>query len=208
MEKYVYKGKNISDLLKLACEELNVTESDIFYSTHEEKSGLFSGKKTVVEIIKVSDTADLGKQILENILKGFNIEGQIEKKIRDKQIFYAIHSDKNAILIGKGGRILDNIQKYLRQAINAQVGIHVNIIIDIENYKEKQNRYLERDVKKIAREVTLTKKEVKLDPMNSFQRRIVHNALSKFDYITTESVGEEPNRCVVIKYKDKENEKN
>ena len=204
MEKYVYKGKNVDDLINLACEGLNLTTNDIFYSTHEEKGGLFSGKKIVVELIKVSDAADLGKQILENILKGFGIEGQIEKKIRDKQIFYSVHSDNNSILIGKNGRILENIQKYLRQAINAQVGIHVNIVLDIENYKEKQNRYLERDVKKIAREVTLTKKDVKLDPMNSFQRRIVHNALSKFDYITTESIGEEPNRCVVIKYKEKE----
>ena len=206
MEKYVYKGKAVDDLLKIAYEELNVTENDIFYSTHEERTGLFSGKKVVVEIVKVSDTADLGKQILENILKGFNVEGQIEKKIRDKQIFYSVHSDNNGALIGKNGRILDNIQKYLRQAINAQVGIHVNIVLDIENYKEKQNRYLERDVKKIAREVTLSKKEVKLDPMNSYQRRIVHNALSKFDYISTESIGEEPNRCVVIKYKEKEEE--
>ena len=158
MEKYVYKGKNVDDLLKLAQEELKVTENDIFYSTHEEKTGLFSGKKIVVEIVKVSDTADFGKQILENILKGFKIDGQIEKRIRDKQIFYSVHSDNNGILIGKNGRILDSIQKYLRQAINAQVGIHVNIVLDIENYKEKQNKYLERDVKRIAREVTLSKK--------------------------------------------------
>ena len=204
MEKYVYKGKNVDDLLKIAYEELNLTENDVFYTTSEEKAGLFSGKKIIVELIKVSDAADLGKQILENILKGFGIEGQIEKKIRDKQIFYSVHSQKNAILIGKNGRILENIQKYLRQSLFAQTGIHVNIVLDIENYKEKQNRYLERDVKKIAREVTLTKKEVKLDPMNSFQRRIVHNALSKFEYISSESIGEEPNRCVVIKYKEKE----
>lgn len=95
--------------------------------------------------------------------------------------------------------------KYLKQSISAQTGMYVNIILDIENYKEKQNYFLERDVKKIARQVTLSKIDVKLDPMNSFQRRIVHNALSKFDYITTESVGVEPNRCVVIKYKEKSN---
>ena len=78
-------------------------------------------------------------------------------------------------------------------------------MIDIDNYKEKQNYFLTRDVKKIAREVTLSKMEVKLDPMNSYERRIVHNALSKFDYIETKSEGEEPNRYVVIKYKEKQN---
>lgn len=203
MEKYVYKGKDKEELLQLALKELNLTENDVFFKTKEEKGGLFQGKKTTLEIVKVTDIADYGKQILENILKGFNIEGNIEKKIRDKQIFYSIHSDNNGILIGKNGRILESIQKYLKQAINSQVGLHINIIIDIENYKEKQNYYLERDIKKIARNVTLSKVDVKLDPMNSYQRRIVHNALSKFDYIETISEGEEPNRCVVIKYKEK-----
>ena len=205
MEKYVYKGKDTEELLKTALNELKCTEEDIFYSTSEEKGGLFSGKKTILEVVKVSDVADLGKQIIENILKGFNLEGQIEKKVRGQQVYYTIHSNNNGILIGKNGRILDSIQKYLKQCINAQVGIRVNIILDIENYKEKQNYYLERDVKKIARQVTLTKVDVKLDPMNSFQRRIVHNALQKFEYIETISEGEEPNRCVIIKYKEKDN---
>ncbi len=205
MEKYVYKGKDKEELLKTALTELGCTEEDIFCKTSEEKGGLFSGKKTVLEIVKVSDIADLGKQILENILKGFNLEGQIEKKVRGAQIYYTVHSNNNGILIGKNGRILDSIQKYLKQCINAQIGLRVNIILDIENYKEKQNYFLERDVKKIARQVTLTKVDVKLDPMNSFQRRIVHNALQKFEYIETISEGEEPNRCVVIKYKEKDN---
>ena len=204
MEKYVYKGKDEKELLELALNELNVKEDEIFIKTSSEKGGLFQGKKYILEIVKVEDIASLGKQVLENILKGFNIEGHIEKKIRDKQIFYSVHSDNNGILIGKNGRILEAIQKYLRQVINSQVGLKVNIILDIENYKEKQNYYLERDVKKLARQVTLSKVDVKLDPMNSYQRRIVHNALSKFDYIETISEGEEPNRCVVIKYKEKE----
>lgn len=204
MEKYVYKGKDEKELLNLALNELKVSEEEIFTKVSEEKGGLFQGKKTVLEIVKVDDVATLGKQVLENVIKGFNIEGHIEKKIRDRQIFYSIHSDNNGILIGKNGRILESIQKYLRQVISSQVGLKVNIILDVENYKEKQNYFLERDVKKLARQVTLSKVDVKLDPMNSYQRRIVHNALSKFDYIETISEGEEPNRCVVIKYKEKE----
>ena len=108
--------------------------------------------------------------------------------------------------IGKNGKVLSSIQIYLKQSISSQTGMYINVILDVENYKEKQNYFLERDVKKIARQVTLTKVDVKLDPMNSFQRRIVHNALSKFDYIKTESIGTEPNRCVVIKYKEKNEE--
>lgn len=203
MEKYVYKGKDKDELLSIALSELKTNEESIFINYSEEKGGLFQSKKIVLEVVKVEDIASLGKQILENIIKGFNLEGQVEKKIRDKQISYSIHSNNNGILIGKNGRILESIQKYLRQVIYSNIGIKVNIILDIENYKEKQNYFLERDVKKIARQVTLSKVDVKLDPMNSFQRRIVHNALSKFDYIETISEGEEPNRYVVIKYKEK-----
>lgn len=204
MEKYVYKGKNEEELLAHAMEELGINEDELFFRTSEEKGGLFQGKKVVLEIVKVSDVADLGKQILENILRGFELEGKIEKKIRGKQIYYTVHSNNNGVLIGKNGKILDSIQKFVKQSINAQTGIRPNVILDVENYKEKQNYFLERDVKKIARQVTLSKSEVKLDPMNSFQRRIVHNALAKFEYIDTTSEGTEPNRYVVIRYKEKE----
>ena len=206
MEKYVYKGKEEQTVLNEALKDLGVTIDEVLTKTSEEKGGLFSGKKVVIEIVKLEDIASFGKKILEDILKGFNLEGNIEKQIRNKQISYRIHSNNNGILIGKNGKVLSSIQTYLKQSISSQTGMYINIILDVENYKEKQNYFLERDVKKIARQVTLTKVDVKLDPMNSFQRRIVHNALSKFDYIKTESIGTEPNRCVVIKYKEKNEE--
>ena len=86
------------------------------------------------------------------------------------------------------------------------IDLYVNVTIDVEKYKEKQNYYLEKKVKKIARDVTLSKVEVKLDPMNSYERKIVHEALQGFKYIVTESEGEEPNRCVVIKYSENKEE--
>ena len=206
MEKYVYKGKEEQAVLNEALKDLGVTIDDVLTKTSEEKGGLFSGKKVVIEIVKLEDIASFGKKILEDNLKGFNLEGNIEKQIRNKQISYRIHSNNNGILIGKNGKVLSSIQTYLKQCISSQTGMYINIILDVENYKEKQNYFLERDVKKIARQVTLTKVDVKLDPMNSFQRRIVHNALSKFDYIKTESIVTEHNRCVFIKYKEKNEE--
>lgn len=206
MEKYLYKGKEESELVKHACEELQVETSEIFYKTSEEKGGLFSGKKVVVEVVKVKDVLDLGKTILKNIIEGMNIKANIETKVRDNLISYSIFSENNSMLIGKKGRILEAIQYYLKQVILSKIGISVNIIVDVENYRKKQLYYLTRDVKKIAREVTLSKVDVKLDPMNSYERRLVHEALVKFDYIETESIGEEPNRCVVVKYKEKSTE--
>ncbi len=206
MEKYLYKGKNEEETLNQALEELKLERNEVFYKVSEEKSGLLKTKKKVVEIVKVKDVADLGKKILEEIINNMGIESQIETKTRDNLISYNIYSNNNSMLIGKKGRILNSIQIYLKQAIFKKINIKTNIVIDIENYKSKQLYYLIKDVKKIAREVTLSKVPVKLDPMNSYERREIHNALSKFDYIKTESEGEEPNRYIVIKYKDK-NEK-
>ena len=205
MEKYVYKGKNKEEILNLACKELGVYQENIIYKVNEEKGGLFQGKKISIEIVKLEDIAELGKNLIERLLNNLGLEGKIEKKVRDASVTYNICSNNNGILIGKRGKILESIQTFIKHSLTSQVGLNVRIIIDIENYKEKQAYFLERDVKKIAREVTLSKVPVKLDPMNSYERRIVHNALTKFDYIETISEGDEPNRCVVIKYKEKQN---
>lgn len=200
MEKLRFEGKKESLLLPSALESLKLTEEDIFYNMTEEKVGLLKSKKYILEVVKVSEVAELGKEILTNMLKGLGIDGNIETKIREKSITYGIHSENNSLLIGKKGHILESIQVFVRQAIYTKLDLYVNIIVDVEGYKQKQNYFLEKNVKKIAREVTLSKSEVKLDPMNSYERKIVHDALSGFKYIRSESVGVEPNRCVVIKY--------
>lgn len=206
MEKYKFQAKSEEGLLEKALTELNVKKDEIITKTYEEKGGLFSGKKYTLEVVKLSDVANVGKEVLDELLKGIGIKANIETKVRDSQIKYEIFSQSNSLLIGKKGHILDSIQTYVRQAIFNAVDLYVNITIDVENYKEKQNYFLEKKVKKIARDVTLSKVDVKLDPMNAYDRKVVHTALQGFKYIKTESEGEEPNRCVVIKYTEsKEN---
>lgn len=206
MEKYKFQSKNQEDLLEKALTELDVKETEVITKMSEEKGGLFGGKKYTLEVVKLSDISELGKDLLKELLNDLNVKANVETKIRENQIKYQIHSENNSILIGKNGHILDSIQVYVRQAIYTAIDLYVNITIDVENYKEKQNYFLEKKVKKIAREVTLSKVDAKLDPMNSYERKIVHDALQGFKYIITESEGEEPNRCVVIKYKGKEEE--
>lgn len=200
MEKYKFQAKSEDGLLKKALDELNVKEEDVITNLYEEKGGLFSSKKYILEVVKLSDVAEVGKEILSELLNGLNIKTNVETKIRESQIKYEIFSQNNSVLIGKKGHILDSIQNYVRQSIYNAVGLYVNILVDVEKYKEKQNYFLEKRVKKIARDVTLSKIDVKLDPMNSYERKVVHSALQGFKYIKTESEGEEPNRCVVIKY--------
>ena len=206
MEKYKFQSKNKQGLLEKALGELNCEKSEVITKLYEEKGGLFGGKKYILELVKLSDVAELGKTILKELLNLLNIDANIETKIKEGKIKYEIFSKNNSLLIGKKGHILDSIQIYVRQAIFMAIDIYVNINIDVENYKEKQNYFLEKKVKKIAREVTLSKVSVKLDPMNSYERKIVHEALQGFKYIKTESEGEEPNRSVIVKYYEKEDE--
>ena len=207
MEKYKFQAKSEEGLLEKALEELNLKENEVVTKYYEEKGGLFSGKKYTIEVVKLSDIADLGKETLKELLNGLNIEANVETKIRDGQIKYEIFSKNNSVLIGKKGHILDSIQMYLRQALYNKVDLYINVSVDVEKYKEKQNYFLEKKVKKIAREVTLSKVDVKLDPMDAYTRKVVHSALQGFKYITTESEGEEPNRCVLVRYcENKKNE--
>ncbi len=202
MEKYKFQAKSEEGLLDKALEELNVKEDEIITNLYEEKAGLFGGKKYTLEVVKLSDIAGLGKEILNELLLSLNVKANVETKIRDGIIKYEIFSKNNSVLIGKKGHILSSIQIYLRQAIYTALDIFVNVSVDVEGYREKQDFFLEKKVKKIAREVTLSKIDVKLDPMNAYDRKVVHSALQGFKYIDTESEGEEPNRCVVIKYKE------
>ena len=98
------------------------------------------------------------------------------------------------------------IQAILRQQVYNEIGVYPYILLDVENYKEKKISRLERDAKRIAREVLKTKVDVKLDDMNSYERRIIHNALTKYKNLSTTSEGEEPNRHIVIRYIEKEEE--
>lgn len=200
MEKYKFQAKSEDGLLEKALEELNIKEEEVLTKTYEEKGGLFGGKKYTIEVVKLSDISALGRDILKELLDSLNVEANVETKIREGKIKYEIFSKNNAVLIGKNGHILDSIQVYVRQAIFNAIDIYVNLSVDVENYKEKQNYFLEKKVKKIAREVTLSKVAVKLDPMNSYERKLVHEAIQGFKYVCSESEGEEPNRCVVLKY--------
>ena len=204
MEKYKFQAKSEDGLLEKALNELNVKEEDVITKTYEEKGGLFSGKKYTLEVVKLSDIAEVGKDVLKELLTSLEINANIETMIREGKIKYQLHSKNNSLLIGKNGHILDSIQTYVRQAIFTAVDIYINVSVDVEGYKEKQNYFLEKKVKKIAKDVLKTKVDVKLDPMNSYERKIVHEALQNFKFIITESEGEDPNRCVVIKYSETE----
>lgn len=205
MKKYIYEGKNFEEVKEKALKELNVKEEDTIINILEEKQGLLK-KSIKIEVMTATDIINFIKETLNKITSLMNIKINLEVRRREENIEIKIFSDQNSILIGRDGRTLESLQNIIRQIVDRQVGNKYRIILDIENYREKKISNLERTAKRIAREVKITKVEVKLEPMNSYERRIIHNALSHNKFVYTESIGEEPNRCVVIKLKEKEEE--
>ena len=131
-----------------------------------------------------------------------NISFNTEVNEKDGVISAIIITDDSAALIGKEGKTLNSIQTILRQSIRNFGNFDIKVNLDISGYKLKREKNIEREVRKIAKEVLKTKIEAKLDPMNSYERRIVHTIISSYDGLATQSEGEAPNRYVVIKIKE------
>lgn len=200
MKNYVYEGKNVEELTLQALKELNVKEDEMIITTKEETVGLLKKKKYTLNIILKSDVLEYAKEYLKNVVTGMGIEDVvIETQRKEQYLKLILHSENSSILIGKGGRTLASLQNLIRSSVQAKTGTYVNIILDVENYKVKQEHNIERLAKKLAKEVLRTKEPITMDSMNSYERRLVHNALANFKGISSDSEGEEPNRRIVIK---------
>ena len=201
MKKYEYTGKTKEEAIEKATKELNVEEKNLIVNILEEKNTLLK-KNVKIEVIDYNDLIDYIKEVITEITKLMGATVNLEIRRREDNITIKIFSDHNAVLIGKNGYTVDALQTIIRQIVQNATKTYVGIILDIENYKDKKNRNIEYLAKKVAKEVANTKVEAKLDSMNSYERRIVHSILSENKYVYTESIGEEPNRCVVIKPKE------
>ena len=193
-----YEGKNV-DLLKEQC--LNELK-DAYMVTKELESGLFKGKKYQLEAITKEEIISSIKSFINELSKNMNLEINSEIRFEENNINILLVSDNNNILIGKDGKTLNAIQLILRQSFKELNQFDLRIIVDVSNYKAKKIKNLEYEVKKICKEVLKTKVEVKLDPMNSYERRKVHSVVAEFEGLQSISYGETPNRYTVIKIKD------
>lgn len=196
-----YEEKTKEEALKKCLLDLNVSENDLYLRYGETEAKLFKGKKQYVEALRKEDVIDYIRDYLKNISQGMNIDIHSEIKEQDGIINVLLASDNNSILIGKDGRTLNALQILLRQVVNIQSDFTIKVILDASNYKAKKQKSLEYEIKGIVRDVLRSKIEVKLDPMNSYDRRIVHSIVAEYPELETESFGEAPNRYVVIRYK-------
>lgn len=199
MEILVYEGKNLNELKEKAFSDLNASENELYIRETEEVKGLLKTKKYKLEILTKDDVVKYIKNYIIDVAKNMGITVNIEAKKRENYIQINLFSENSSILIGKNGRTMESLQYLIKNSIYNKTGFKINVILDVEDYKEKINRHLEYNVKKIAREVRKTGVDAKLDPMNSYERRIVHNAVNEIKGVSTISEGVEPNRYVVIK---------
>lgn len=203
MKKYEFSGKNYDEAVNNAKISLQELEDNLIIKEKETKSGLFS-KKVIIEVIQKEDVVEFLKEYIKELTKNMGLNINLEVKKRSNNVNITIYADNNSILIGKNGKNMDALVTIVRQAVQTEIGEMFHFTLDINDYKEKKQEILVREAKKIAREVGRTKIEAKLDPMNSYERRLIHTALADNKYVVTESVGEEPNRCLVIKPKKEE----
>lgn len=201
MQKYIFDGKKKSEVIEKAIKELNTEEKNLIINVLEEKNTLLK-KNVKIEVMTYNDIIDYLKELITEITKEMGLTVNLEVRRREDNITIKIFSDHNALLIGKNGTTIEALQTIVRQIIYNETNNYIGVVLDVENYKDKKVKNIEYLAKKVAREVAKTKVEATLDSMNSYERRIVHSILSEDKYVYTESTGEEPNRCVVIKPKE------
>lgn len=201
MEKIVLEDKEKSILYE-RLEEIAPKEDFYYIEIEQEEGKIFKSKKYQLCAIKKEDVKIYIQEYLKTIGKLMGIELHVEIRENEGIINVGIVSNNSAILIGREGKNIDALQLLLRQAVLNQTGMFIKINLDASDYKLKKQKRLEREIKNIAREVLRSKIDVKLDPMNAYDRRIVHSIISKYDNLETVSTGEAPNRYVTIKYKE------
>lgn len=200
MKHIQFEAKNLDEALVYAVKELRVQPEYIELETIETK-GLIR-KTLVVEARVTVNPAELGYKLLTSMFEEMNIEATIEMRKRgSNEIIYTVNSEENPILIGRNGKTLENIQFYIRNIVNIYSEEHLIVLVDIGGYKENRKKQLEILATKTAKNVARSRMEAKLEPMNAYERRIIHTKLADWRDVTTVSEGEGQNRRIVIKPK-------
>ena len=199
-------AKTVDDAITEASIKLGTTSDKIEVEVIEKGSTGFLGIKSKPAIIKArkkNDTVDNIREFLENVFSAMNMEVTIDiKKAEDDKVYEVELSGKEmGLLIGKRGQTLDSLQYLTNLAVNKHSDGYIKVKLDTEDYRQRRKDTLENLAKNIAYKVKRTKRPVSLEPMNPFERRVIHSALQGDRYVETHSEGEEPFRHVVVTLK-------
>ncbi len=206
MEFVEFSARSVDEAITEACQKLEVTSDKLIYEVVDEgRDGLFGiGAKPAVIKAKVGNTLpDTASEFLNDVFKAMDIQAElkIEYDESDKSMDVEILGEDMGILIGKRGQTLDSLQYLLSLVVNKEAEEYIRVKLDTENYRERRKKTLESLARNVAFKVKRSKRPTSLEPMNPYERRIIHSALQGDRYVTTHSEGEEPYRYVVVTIK-------
>ena len=206
MDFIEFSSKTVEDALTEASISLGIPSNELEYEVIEKGSTGFLGigsKNAVIKVRKKFSVEENVKEFLNSVFKAMNMEVEIIVKVDevDKLIDIELKGDDMGILIGKRGQTLDSLQYLTNLEVNKHSENYYKVKVDTEDYRKRRKETLENLAKNISYKVKRTKRAVELEPMNPFERRVIHSALQNDKFVTTHSEGEEPYRHVVVTLK-------
>lgn len=206
MEYIEITAKTVADAITNACQKLEVISDKLDYIGVDEGSSGFLGIGSKPAIIKAkvkSSVVDHAREFLNDVFEAMDLVVVIDIKYdeENKNMNVDLSGDEMGILIGKRGQTLDSLQYLLSLVVNKESEDYIRVKVDTEDYRRRRKETLENLAKNIAYKVKRTKRPVSLEPMNPYERRIIHSALQNDKYVTTHSEGDEPFRKVVVTLK-------
>ena len=206
MEFQRFSAKTVSDAVTAACQQFLVTSDKLEYEVLEEGSTGFLGfnaKPAVIQARVKLTVEDKAVGFLNEVFAAMNLNVVIEAVYNelDKQLDINLNGDEMGILIGKRGQTLDSLQYLVSLVVNKEAEEYIRVKVDTENYRKRRRETLENLAKNIAYKVKRSRRPVALEPMNPYERRVIHSTLQNDKFVTTHSEGDEPYRHVVVTLK-------
>ena len=203
MEFVEFSAKTVNDAIIEACQKFTVASDKLEYDVIEEGSSGFLGIGSKPAVIKArikSSVADTAKEFLNSVFEAMNmvVVSDVKYDEDEKTMDIELSGDEMGVLIGKRGQTLDSLQYLVSLVVNKDTENYIRVKVDTENYRQRRKETLENLAKNISFKVKRTKRAVSLEPMNPYERRIIHSALQNDKYVTTHSEGNEPYRHVVV----------
>ncbi|MDY5576859.1 MAG: RNA-binding cell elongation regulator Jag/EloR [Lachnospiraceae bacterium] len=208
MEFQEFSGKTVDEAVIAAAIKMETTRDNIEYEVVDKGSIGFLGmgarpakiNARMKEMPKKS-IEEVAKEFLQDVFEAMKIQATVQINIHEDMMDVDLSGDEMGILIGKRGQTLDSLQYLLSLVVNKESENYVKVKVDTENYRQRRKETLESLARNIAFKVKRTKRPVSLEPMNPFERRVIHSALQNDKYVTTRSEGEEPYRHVIVSLK-------
>ena len=203
MEYIEVSAKTIDDAITEACQKFTVTSDKLEYEVIDEgKSGLLGigASPAVIKVRVKSSVEDKAKDFLKEVFAAMylTVVSDVKYNEEENSMDIELSGDEMGILIGKRGQTLDSLQYLVSLVVNKDTENYIRVKVDTENYRKRRKETLENLAKNISYKVKRTKRPVSLEPMNPYERRIIHSALQNDKYVTTYSEGDEPFRHVVV----------